>query len=93
MKAKPRRRQIFVLTPEEKKIVACICAALALGLATKHYRAAHPRPAPPPTVQEQRAAKLALRTAAAQDRSMRTAKAAARPTSASIENKDDGDDE
>ena len=89
MKTKARRRQIFVLTPEEKKIVACICAALALGLATKHYRAAHPRPAPPPTVQEQRAAKLAQRTAAAQDRSMRTAKAAARTKPASTE----GDDE
>jgi hypothetical protein len=39
------RRQIFVLTPEEKRTVAFILFAILLGLAAKHYRGAHP-PAP-----------------------------------------------
>lgn len=76
MKAKRQRRQIFVLTPEEKKVIACILAALALGLVTKHYRAEHPRPPPPLTAQEKRAAKLAQHSAAAQERAARTATAA-----------------
>ena len=55
---KPPRRQIFVLTPDEKKAVCCVLGALVLGLVTMHYRAAHPRPAPPPAaaVNEEKAA-------------------------------------
>jgi hypothetical protein len=41
----PPRRQIFVLTPEEKQAIACIVGAFVLGLATMQYRANHPRPA------------------------------------------------
>ncbi|MGI8436566.1 MAG: hypothetical protein ACR2NX_06625 [Chthoniobacterales bacterium] len=45
MKERKRlRRQIFVLTKEEKKAAACVLAAIILGLATKHYRETHPRP-------------------------------------------------
>jgi len=36
--AKPVRRQIFVLTPEEKKTVCFVLAAFILGLVTMHYR-------------------------------------------------------
>lgn len=36
------RRQIFVLTPEERKTAAFIFCAIVLGLAAKHYRDAHP---------------------------------------------------
>ena len=80
MKAKtPLRRQIFVLTPEEKKAGLRV-AALALGLATQHYRAAHPRPPAPPTAQEQRAAKLAHRAAAAKTRAAHRAAIVARAT-------------
>ncbi len=68
---KPVRRQIFVLTPEEKKAVCCVIAALLLGLATKHYRATHPSPPPPLTASQQRAAKIAERTAAARAKSAR----------------------
>lgn len=32
------RREIFVLTAGEKKIVAFVLSALILGLTTKHYR-------------------------------------------------------
>ena len=39
---KPARREIFVLTPEEKKTVCFVLIAFVLGLATKHYRDAHP---------------------------------------------------
>ncbi|HYJ06740.1 MAG TPA: hypothetical protein VEX43_16510 [Chthoniobacterales bacterium] len=35
------RRQIFVLTPEEKRTVCFVLLAFVLGLATKHYRATH----------------------------------------------------
>ena len=60
MKArKTARRQIFVLTAEEKKAIACVLGAFLLGLGTMHYRAHHPRPAPPLTAKEQRAAKAA----------------------------------
>ncbi|MBA2586819.1 MAG: hypothetical protein H0U99_10100 [Chthoniobacterales bacterium] len=44
------RRQIFVLTPEEKKTICFIAAAFAIGLATKHFRDTHPRAAPTPAV-------------------------------------------
>jgi len=77
--ARPVRRQIFVLTPEEKKAVACVLAAFALGLVTKQYRATHPRPPPPPTAREERAAKIAARSAAARARSARGRAAASAP--------------
>ena len=38
---KKLRREIFVLTPEEKRTVCFVLIALLLGLATKHYRATH----------------------------------------------------
>jgi hypothetical protein len=43
--AKRVRREIFVLTPEEKRTLCFVFAAFLLGLATKHYRTAHPLPA------------------------------------------------
>jgi hypothetical protein len=64
------RRQILVLTPEEKKAVACIVAAFILGLATMHYRATHPR-TPPQTAREQYAAQRTAKAAAARARSAR----------------------
>lgn len=39
---KPARREIFVLTPEEKRTICFVLIALVLGLATKHYRDTHP---------------------------------------------------
>jgi hypothetical protein len=39
---KPARREIFVLTSEEKKTVCFVLITFVLGLATKHYRDAHP---------------------------------------------------
>ncbi|HEY6070183.1 MAG TPA: hypothetical protein VIU85_02335 [Chthoniobacterales bacterium] len=36
-------RHRFVLTPEEKRVICFVIAALALGLGTKCYRDAHPR--------------------------------------------------
>ena len=71
------RRQIFVLTPEEKKAVACVLGALLLGLATQHYRATHPRPPPPLTAKQQYAAERAARAATARSRSARGQAAAA----------------
>ena len=56
----PTRREIFVLTPEEKRAAACVVGAFLLGLATMHYRAKHPRPAPLPTAKEQREEKRAV---------------------------------
>ena len=56
-KQKIPRRQIFVLTSEEKKAIAFILCALVFGAATKHYRDAHPRPPRPLSIKEQRAAK------------------------------------
>jgi hypothetical protein len=47
--AKPARREIFVLTPEEKKTICFVLIALVLGLATKFYRDRHPAPSPKPT--------------------------------------------
>jgi len=35
------RRELFVLTPEEKRTVCFVLIAFLLGLATKYYRAAH----------------------------------------------------
>ncbi len=70
-KPKRGRRQIFILTQEEKKAVACVLGALLLGLATKHYREIHPRPPPPPTAREHYAAQRAAKATAAQSRSAR----------------------
>ena len=36
-------RHKFVLTPEEKRVIAFLIAALLLGLGTKFYREAHPQ--------------------------------------------------
>ncbi len=46
MKAKGQkdRRQIFVLTPEEKRTLCFVFAALVLGVGAKHYRRAHAIP-------------------------------------------------
>jgi len=38
------RREIFVLTPEEKRIVCFVLIAFVLGLATKQYRTTNPPP-------------------------------------------------
>ena len=35
------RREIFVLTPEEKRIIGFVLAAFVLGVATLRYRANH----------------------------------------------------
>jgi hypothetical protein len=48
--SKPARREIFVLTPEEKKTVCFVLVAFVLGLATKYYRDAHPRLLPNPDI-------------------------------------------
>ena len=44
--SKPARREIFVLTPEEKKTLCFVLIAFVLGLATKFYRDRHPAPSP-----------------------------------------------
>jgi len=51
-------REIFVLTAEEKKAVACLIGAFVLGLGTMHYRAKYPRPTPQ-SAKEQSSAKTA----------------------------------
>lgn len=38
------RREIFVLTPEEKRAVCFVLIMFLLGLATAHYRVAHSVP-------------------------------------------------
>jgi hypothetical protein len=49
---KPPRREIFVLTPGEKRAVVFTLAAFMLGLGTMYYRSKHP-PAPVPLTQKQ----------------------------------------
>lgn len=71
MKRKRIRREIFVLTAEEKKAAACVIGAVVLGLATMQYRATHPRTPRPPTAKEQRVAKIAKRSAASRARAER----------------------
>src|SRR5437868_5452469 len=44
------RREIFVLTSEEKRTVYFVLFAFVLGLATKFYRDAHPRLLPKPDI-------------------------------------------
>ena len=39
-----KRRQIFVLTPEEKRTIFFVAITFVLGLVTVHYRAAHSVP-------------------------------------------------
>jgi hypothetical protein len=41
---KAARREIFVLTPEEKRILSFVLIIFLLGLATAKYRAAHAIP-------------------------------------------------
>jgi hypothetical protein len=41
---KAARREIFVLTPEEKKTISFVLIMFLLGLATAKYRAAHAIP-------------------------------------------------
>ena len=47
---RPARREILVLTPEEKRTVCFVLIAFVLGLATKYYRDAHPRQLPKPDI-------------------------------------------
>ncbi len=94
-KTKRIRRQIFVLTLEEKKAIACVLGAFVLGLATMHYRATHPRPPPPLTPREEYAAKKAARANTSRAHAARRQAAAAaepRPTAAPGSD-DDGDRE
>ena len=45
MKARPKeRRQLFVLTAEEKGTLSFVLIAFLLGAATKHYRTKHSIP-------------------------------------------------
>ncbi len=92
---KPARRQIFVLTPEEKKAALCVLAAFTLGLATRHYREAHPHPAAPPSAKQQYQAQRAAKGAAAYARSARGQKAADvnRPSQKAAAADDDGEEE
>jgi hypothetical protein len=41
---KKDRRQIFVLTPEEKSSLCFVLALLVLGLGTRYYRQTHSSP-------------------------------------------------
>jgi hypothetical protein len=41
---KSARREIFVLTPEEKRTISFVLIMFLLGLATAHYRVAHSIP-------------------------------------------------
>ena len=41
---KRARREIFVLTPEEKKTVSFVLIALLIGITVKHYREMHAVP-------------------------------------------------
>jgi hypothetical protein len=41
---KPASRQIFVLTPEEKRTVCFVLVALLVGVGVKHYRETHAVP-------------------------------------------------
>lgn len=94
MKKRTRRtrRQIFVFTPDEKKAIACILAALLVGLVTQHYRETHLRSPAPPTAREELAAKRIARKAAARTRSARgraAATLAERTTPSPIPENDD----
>ena len=45
-RGKQNRRDIFVLTPEEKSTLCFVLAMLILGLAVKNYRKIHSIPPP-----------------------------------------------
>jgi hypothetical protein len=47
---RPARREIFLLTPEEKRTVCFVIIAFFLGLATKYYRDRHPAPVSKPAI-------------------------------------------
>ena len=81
------KRQIFVLTPDEKRAAACVVGAFLLGLGTMHYRAKHPRPPPEPTAKEQQAAKRAAskKRAATQAAASRAASPMRKPSIAEAE--------
>ncbi len=49
------RLGMFVLTKQEQRTIAFIVLMVVLGLATKHYRATHPRVTKPPAVETNRA--------------------------------------
>ena len=44
MKSKQSRRELIVLTPEEKRTVVFVLIAFLLGLGAKHYRETHAVP-------------------------------------------------
>jgi len=46
-------RHKFVLTPEEKRVIVFVLAALLLGLGTKYYRDTHPQQ--PAVIEKKRA--------------------------------------
>ena len=91
-KRKRRSRQLFVLTLEEKKTVACVLGALLLGLATSHYRATHPRPPAPLTERQQWLAKTSARTEAARAQTVRRRQAMSLPSPTPQPEADDDDD-
>lgn len=43
-RAKSQRREIFVLTPEEKRTLSFVLVAVVLGVSAKHYREKHSVP-------------------------------------------------
>jgi hypothetical protein len=93
-KGQRARRQIFVFTPQEKKAIACLVGALLLGLATQHYREAHPRKPPPPSARQQYQEQRAKKAAAAYARSARGSREATAPRPRSSPAADDnGDDD
>jgi hypothetical protein len=55
--SEPPRRQLFLLTFEEKKTVCFVLVAFVLGLATKYYRDRHPVPLPKPKISVREKAK------------------------------------
>jgi hypothetical protein len=90
-----RRRQIFVFTSEEKKVAACVAVFFLLGLATKHYRDTHPRPAPQLSQRQQYVAQREAKAAAARARSSRgrtAARTAPTPNSSPAADDDAEDD-
>ena len=91
-KPKRVRRQIFVLTLDEKKAVACIVGALILGVATMRYRAAHPRVPAPPNAREQATAKRIEKTTAARSRAARSKTIASARTTPAPVAEDDGEE-
>ena len=78
---KPARRQFFILTLEEKKIIACVLGAIALGLATQHYRKFHPRPPLPLSPEQARVAKSVQRATNAKARAAKPGRSRSQPVS------------